>query len=130
MHSRKTRCRSYKDGQKVVEETAQKVEGKGEDRQLESCTAQRVNTRLGSTEDGTREEAGSTAGSLQDCSVQATESRGRRTPQRLGPKSQQHVEKMADDTSKSPDPDCQGPGPPSGQGHSEGPAPSDWIRFR
>ena len=31
-------------GEKVAEETAQKVEGKGEDRQLESHAVQRVNT--------------------------------------------------------------------------------------
>ena len=95
-HSRKTRCRKHKDGEKVVEETAQKVEGKGEDRQLESHTAQRVNTCLGPTEDRTREEVGRHSREQQPpgllCpadSRQRAEEGGLRRD--TGPKSQQHV---------------------------------------
>lgn len=114
----------------MVEETAQKVEGKGEDRQLESCTAQRVNTCLGSTEDRTREEAGQHSREPPGLLCPADREPRKADSTETRPESQQHVEKMADNTSKSLDPDCQGPGPPSGQGHSEGRAPSDWIRFR
>lgn len=109
----------------MVEEIAQKVEGKGENRQLESHTVQRVNTCLGPTEDGTREEAGLHSREQQPPGLLCpADSRQRAKEGGLrkgtGPESQQHVEKMTDDTSKSPDLDSRGPGPPSGQGHSEG----------